>query len=601
MNNSKYLVFDNYFNNTVNIERRGDPGIFNVSKTFGRNIVGGPYIGGNYWSDYDGEDIDGDFIGDTETPFNGLDFLPLIWTPPIIDNTQMKPINGKNMTFEATAYFPETASEIFVEYWCDLQPHSKANMTITSGDERDGNYTLNLTIPMNATNISYFMGGIDVYDYSYYTSVKELAVIDQFRPQIIDNSSTPTTGDEFFFDFEFVENRLISDYSLEYWFDNGSITVMNQSNFEARLVVPSYAKVLYYIINFSDDSSLMNELYVQKEIIDNDSPTLEVELEDPMTGEKMSIDIQVTDNWDINRSVIIEYHTDDDVFNSTMKLIDDRITFEVTIPVDAQVFRYHFTAFDNSGNAGLEEGNLSVTDIISPVLMDLSGEPTTGDNFTVMVSMEDNIGIDFNSTFLEYRFDSTATERFGFDGESVISIPIDATSIFYRVKTYDVAGNSKKIEVTKAIMDNDLPTFEDVTQQLVEEDRKVTFWIIASDNFEVKDVFIDFWTDGDKTRIKLLKTRDQYSIQVRAPSYGKNLHYIVTVVDSAGNEEAGPETIIKVQKASPVEETNNLGPVAALIIAVAIIVLLLLLRRKRARDDDLEEDVEVPGEEDSEE
>ena len=32
------------------------------------NIVGGHYLGGNYWETYDGKDIDGDGLGNTETP-----------------------------------------------------------------------------------------------------------------------------------------------------------------------------------------------------------------------------------------------------------------------------------------------------------------------------------------------------------------------------------------------------------------------------------------------------------------------------------------------------------------------------------------------------
>jgi parallel beta-helix repeat protein len=77
-------IFNNYFNNTNNAYDDGN-NIWNISKTAGTNIIGGPYLGGNYWNDYTGTDADGDGIGDTLLPYNssgaiqnGGDWLPLV-------------------------------------------------------------------------------------------------------------------------------------------------------------------------------------------------------------------------------------------------------------------------------------------------------------------------------------------------------------------------------------------------------------------------------------------------------------------------------------------------------------------------------------------
>lgn len=41
---------------------------FNLVKTPGRNIIGGSFLGGNYYDDYGGQDTDGDGLGDTDLP-----------------------------------------------------------------------------------------------------------------------------------------------------------------------------------------------------------------------------------------------------------------------------------------------------------------------------------------------------------------------------------------------------------------------------------------------------------------------------------------------------------------------------------------------------
>jgi parallel beta-helix repeat protein len=97
---SKNLVYNNYFNNTDNTLSVSSVNTWNITKTSGKNIVGGSYLGGNYWNDYNGTDSDGDGLGDSPYVIDSSnkDYLPLV----IPTEETVAPEEEWNRTFGGT-------------------------------------------------------------------------------------------------------------------------------------------------------------------------------------------------------------------------------------------------------------------------------------------------------------------------------------------------------------------------------------------------------------------------------------------------------------------------------------------------------------------
>jgi len=96
---SNNTIYNNYFSNTINAGADGNNS-WNIAKTNGTNIIGGPYLGGNYWANPSGTgfsqtciNTDGDGICDSPyVDANNTDYLPLTSINTILPSIRY--ING---------------------------------------------------------------------------------------------------------------------------------------------------------------------------------------------------------------------------------------------------------------------------------------------------------------------------------------------------------------------------------------------------------------------------------------------------------------------------------------------------------------------------
>jgi nitrous oxidase accessory protein len=155
------FIYNNYFNNTNNAYDDGN-NIWNITKTSGTNVIGGPWLGGNYWSDYGGEDTATPFdgLGDTLIPYNssgniinGGDYRPLVHTKTNITIPTATGTGNATIT-TSSGYFCEVAA-LNASYFLGNVPdspvtffHGFFNITICGlNDTNPETITINFTFP----------------------------------------------------------------------------------------------------------------------------------------------------------------------------------------------------------------------------------------------------------------------------------------------------------------------------------------------------------------------------------------------------------------------------------------------------------------------
>ncbi|MFV8414992.1 right-handed parallel beta-helix repeat-containing protein, partial [Methanosarcina mazei] len=155
------LIYNNYFNNTNITIKNGTGNAYNTAKASGKNIVGGTYIGGNFWGKPDGSgfsnkatDTDRDGISDSAYSIPGsiyIDHLPLVVPAPLTAPGASFSSNVTSGTAPLNVLFTDTSTGSPTTWkWNFGDGTSSTQKSPTHAYSTAGTYTVTLTVTNSA-------------------------------------------------------------------------------------------------------------------------------------------------------------------------------------------------------------------------------------------------------------------------------------------------------------------------------------------------------------------------------------------------------------------------------------------------------------------
>ena len=489
---------------------------------------------GNFWSDYrnrrynashDGHiwnmsyEMDGNGGGEDRYPLASLPVPELDHEGPVFleDNTSSMPTTGDMFNFSLNISDDVGFRKVRVYYqYNDVEILYFLPMKYYGDD----NWYRNIIVRSDSTGFKYYFEIEDYIPNSDTTGEKDLAVVDNDPPEVMDLSpENATTGETYTFTANLTDNIDVVLFVVNYTFDGSTFhnvsMIHDAGDTNTRTItVDAGATYMDYFYHFGDGSDNFNDSEIKRaNVLDNDSPSLLYDNTAPFatTGDEFSFDVNITDNILVS-SVMVNYSCDG-VQNGSEDLTPvagENWNTTIVIPENATTMDYYFVFQDSSGNSVTAPAqNIEVLDNDDPVLQadDSPETGTTGDDFTFSVNVSDNVGI--ARVKVNYTYDGTVFHNISIpnivrNGElmkyrGVVQLSADAILMEYFFYLEDTSGNvHTSSHETIYISDNDPPLVDAGKDISVDQHARVIFdGSGCSDNIDI-DEYIWSFTYDDK-------------------------------------------------------------------------------------------------------
>jgi len=385
------------------------------------------------------------------------------------DSTPTKATTGETLTFSVGVTDDNAVGSVHVNYW--FGSNAPTNTTMSGS----GTYTKLISIPSGSTSTLYYVFKASDSSGNWANTLQSSIIIsDNDRPSI-GTDSTPSkikAGSSLTFKVAASDNIGVTGTFVQHWSGTGAktnSTMMGAGPYSFTMTAPSGVSSISYVFKAKDAAGNWVTSKTSSVAIDN-RPQIGMDSTPSRatTGETLSFCVWVTDDNAVAGVHVVYWFGSGKAANSTMTGTG-ACTKQITIPSDSVAsLNYLYKACDGSGNwATSVQHSIPVLDNDAPTLGTDStpAKGTTGDPFTIKVSVNDNVKM--GSAHVEYWFGNGSRTNASMDGSGtytlLITIPSNSTDpLHYIVRASDSSGNwvsSPKTDVS--VKDNDRPIFGD--------------------------------------------------------------------------------------------------------------------------------------------